>query len=242
MATSDQYTACKSCRFRGTEHTALLSNPPQFSPCSGCLDGDNFSHPLKLHAPGLGIPVVGLSGPAGCGKSHAAQVLIDGLGYVKLPLAGPLKAMLRALPGITHDHTDGALKETPLDWMFDQTPRRLMQTLGTEWGRGIDSEFWLQMWLRSAGHVLNADSVHTPPGIVVDDVRFENEARFLQHRAGASVIFLDATAATTLTGTDQQHSSEREFDRVRDIADHVVTNRKDGHERFASAILSAVLR
>lgn len=82
--------------------------------------------------------------------------------------------------------TDGPAKEAPLGWV-DSTPRKMMQTVGTEWGRdSIDRELWLKVaYRRALEYVAGGARV-----IVIPDVRFENEARFIKQMMGGTVIFV----------------------------------------------------
>jgi hypothetical protein len=49
----------------------------------------------------------------------------------------------------------GDEKETPLPEFGGKTPRQMMQTLGTEWGRNlIDAEIWITLWKRQAEGLL----------------------------------------------------------------------------------------
>jgi hypothetical protein len=46
--------------------------------------------------------------------------------------------------------TSGDLKEVPVDCLDGQTPRRAMQLLGTEWGRTLSADLWINAWRRAA--------------------------------------------------------------------------------------------
>jgi hypothetical protein len=122
--------------------------------------------------------IIGLAGYRGVGKSTVRKLLVDRLGYVHKPFAGPLKSMLRVL-GLTEEMLDGDQKEEPTELLMGHTPRHAMQTLGTEWGRDlINQNFWLHCWRRSIiGYNL----------IVVDDVRFENEAAIIKELGGVVI-------------------------------------------------------
>lgn len=130
------------------------------------------------------VGLLGIHGKAGSGKSTAAQVLIDG-GFKRVKFAGPLKNMLRAI-GLTDRHIEGDLKETPCDMLLGQTPRHAMQTLGTEWGRGcIGGEFWTNLARREIVMAMAQGF-----SVVVDDVRFQNEADLIREWGGM-VLHID---------------------------------------------------
>ncbi len=116
-------------------------------------------------------PLIGLTGKAGCGKDTAAAALTE---YRRESFAGPLKSMLCAAGILTRAQIeDRELKEKTLDWC-DRSPRQLMQTLGTEWGRAQDPDFWVKLAERN---LRDEPTVFT-------DVRFENEADFIRRNGG----------------------------------------------------------
>lgn len=120
--------------------------------------------------------IIGLNGFAGSGKSEVARVLGEIGGFKRIPFAAPLKSMLEAA-GFTHDQLWGGEKEVPLAEFDGRTPRYIMQTLGTEWGRDlIHPDFWVILWRRAvAAHGGN---------VVVDDVRFPNEVEVIKGLGG----------------------------------------------------------
>lgn len=139
--------------------------------------------------------IIGFTGRAGSGKTTAAVHLATKYGFQRVRFAGPLKAMLHAI-GLNHDHTDGDLKEQPCEMLCGKTPRHAMQTLGQEWGRQLLGEdFWIRAWQVA---VENAKSDF----IVVEDVRYENEANAI-HAMGGTVC------RVTRRGTSAvEHDSE----------------------------------
>ena len=129
--------------------------------------------------------IVGLSGLAGAGKSTAARHLVERHGFVRRPFAALLKGMLRYLlhaqgvpAGEVDRMVDGDLKEVPTRHLGGQTPRRAMQTLGTEWGRALAPDLWVEMW---------AASIVGLERVVADDVRFENEVAAVRALGGIVV-------------------------------------------------------
>lgn len=123
--------------------------------------------------------VVAFTGVAGSGKSTAAQLLVDKLGYTRVRFAQGLKDMMRAI-GATEEEIEGSLKETPAAWLCGKTPRQAMQALGTAWGRdSIGEDFWLSLWRSSAKAVIEAGG-----RVVTDDCRFPNEAAAIRKFGG----------------------------------------------------------
>ncbi|WP_336800299.1 deoxynucleotide monophosphate kinase family protein [Kaistia sp. MMO-174] len=123
--------------------------------------------------------VIGFAGVAGSGKTTAAMHLLNIHGYVHTRFADPIKAMLRVL-GLGSAELDGMLKEKPMALLGGKTPRYAMQTLGTEWGRDLISRtIWEDLWVERA-----SDCIDLGGRVVVDDVRFANEAEAVRKLGG----------------------------------------------------------
>ncbi len=141
--------------------------------------------------------LIGFTGRAGSGKSTAASVLVEQYGFTRMSFAQPLRKMLREIGLTEEDLTSG--KSEPVDWLDGKTPRQLMQTLGTEWGRGmIHTNVWVTIAERKIAQ-LRADGV---PGIVIDDVRFDNDADMIRRLGGVVIGVLRET------GPVMRHASE----------------------------------
>jgi hypothetical protein len=110
------------------------------------------------------------------GKSTVADMLVRDHGYVRLKFAGPLKDMARSLlkPLVGEDlerYIEGDLKNAVIPGLAgDLTARRIMQTLGTEWGRSLDENLWVDLAMAEA-NALRAKGIP----VVIDDMRFQNE-------------------------------------------------------------------
>lgn len=123
--------------------------------------------------------IVGICGAAGVGKSTAADYLERRYGFNRRRFAGPIKAMMKAF-GLTEAHVDGDLKAEPCELLGGKTPRQAMQWLGTEWGRDlVCPDLWIRAW---------AASLPAFGNVVVDDVRFENEAAEIRKRNGMIIM------------------------------------------------------
>lgn len=170
---------------------------------------------------GFRVQTIGLCGPAGAGKSTAAERLVKRWRFNRVRFAGPLKTMMLAL-GLDPEQVDGALKEEPTPLLCGRTPRQAMQWLGTEWGRElIGPEFWIEAWRAAVERVpLQKPWRHRANLIVADDVRFVNEAQAIRDRGGL-IVRIERPGAGSSSGGD--HASERlEFQ-----PDRIIQNRGD---------------
>lgn len=125
--------------------------------------------------------IVGLTGPARCGKDTVGDLLIENYGFVKLSFAAPIKAMVRTLLGMSEAELELQKDLTIAD--LGVSPRRLMQTLGTEWGRDISPTFWVDILIRGLGEI-QAKGDPLVRGIVITDCRFNNEAQIIRKLQG----------------------------------------------------------
>lgn len=120
--------------------------------------------------------IIGLTGAATSGKGLVSARLQDRHGFTVSRFAEPIKAMLAVGLGLTHEQLDGAEKHLPIPELGGLTTRHLMQTLGTEWGRiRVHSDLWVNAWRRIVPDV---------DRLVVDDVRFPNEALAIRGMGG----------------------------------------------------------
>ena len=122
--------------------------------------------------------IIGFCGPAGAGKDLAASMVPGGH---RIAFADPLYQGLAVMLGVPEAVLrDRSAKERPLA-DFGASPRELLQTLGTEWGRELIRD---DIWLRVAywrWEQLAAGGISL---IVVPDVRFENEACLIRENGG----------------------------------------------------------
>ena len=129
----------------------------------------------------MSIPrLIGLYSPApGCGKTSAADLLND---HERVSFAAPLKCAVLymlddlGLPGFNYAYVD---KEAIIPGI-GVSARHMLQTLGTEWGRAcIHPDFWV-MIARAKAERIMADG----RSVVIDDVRFPNEAAMIRDLGG----------------------------------------------------------
>lgn len=138
--------------------------------------------------------LIGLIGRAGAGKTTVAQHLEAHWGFVHIAFADPILAMVHAL--FDEAGVDGAwatervLKEQPAP-VLGVSYRRLAQTIGTECGRRLDEALWINV----ASHKLAQARLHQHH-VVVSDIRFVNEAHWVQDHGGVLVHVIRPDAPT----------------------------------------------
>jgi hypothetical protein len=120
--------------------------------------------------------LIGLAGLARSGKDSVANHLVQKHGFHQVAFADPLRDMLEFGLGIDpHYLTED--KESLIPWL-GVSARHLLQTLGTEWGRGcIRTSFWIDVLTHSV-QMFGDDT----DSIVISDIRFNNEANWVRSR------------------------------------------------------------
>lgn len=142
--------------------------------------------------------LIGITGRAGAGKDTIGYHLRRNFGYKPVAFADPIRRALVAMLDIDEMHFSHAYKEQVLP-QFGKSPRQLMQTLGTEWGRNlVNPDLWL---IVARGSIEQHWSQSNR--VVITDVRFENEANLIREMGG--VVWHVLRAAS---GTQHAHASE----------------------------------
>ena len=126
--------------------------------------------------------LIGLSGLAGSGKD-TVRAMLEREGFVGLAFADPIRSMIRELligSGIDDAYLDEReLKETIIPEL-GVSYRHMAQSLGTEWGRNLRSDFWLRAAAAFVTDQQQAGEAH----FVISDVRFANEAEWIKRQGG----------------------------------------------------------
>lgn len=129
--------------------------------------------------------LIGLTGLAGVGKDTVRGILQDE-GFTGFAFADPIRAMIRELltsNGIDDSYMDNRERKETIIPALGVSYRHLAQTLGTEWGRNLASDFWLRIagaYMDDLAWQGDAQASH----FVISDVRFENEAAWIRERGG----------------------------------------------------------
>lgn len=173
--------------------------------------------------------LVGIAGPAQSGKSTLAgefRRLVEFRGQKcrEQPFAGPLKRMLTSIGVEVSDLS----KNVPVAFLDGRiTPRIMMQTLGTEWGRSLLPDMWLRVWQHELDDQANC--------VCVPDIRFDNEAELIRSLGGTIVHIVRKPTADMLAVP--AHASE---DGIKRMKGDIIFRNDRGIEKmtqFAASIL-----
>lgn len=168
-------------------------------------------------------PVIGIAGKAGSGKSTVASILTQRFpGYKEVRFAQKLKETLHFLFGWTVEQQEDFDFKERIDPRWGFSPRRAAQLLGTEFGRELDQNLWVNM----------VDKLPRP--FVVTDVRFENEAAWVRKEG----VLIHISAPTTQTTSESSHASEAGV--KRQVGDLILVNSHDGILKLEAEILQTL--
>ena len=169
--------------------------------------------------------VVGITSPAPrSGKTTMADVLVEEYGYTRLKFAKYLKQMVAMIVkafGYTEARAE-FLIETRKDEVFEDlgcTLRHVMESLGTDWGRGlIRPDLWIILWKAEADRL-----VREGKRVVADDMRFMNEVQALKAIPGSQTLMVIRPLALV----PPRHGATVEGLIAPEACDHQVVNDSD---------------
>lgn len=163
--------------------------------------------------------LLGFAGKARSGKSTAGAFITQQYGFRPASFAGCLKEMLRAMftyqgvdPDVIEEMLEGHLKGADVPALGTipgsfkpNSPRRAMQTLGTEWGRQLmDPNLWIDAEMRH-------QNIYNPGcNLVFADIRFPNEAKYIQDNGGFVVKLVRHASEDDLGTVAASHGSENQ--------------------------------
>lgn len=184
-----------------------------------------------MHAHSLAPLIIGLTGPAGCGKDTVASILQTHCGAAVLAFADALRSEIVEAYCVEHicltrrdtkEHPMQALALArcldssfvnaitvhhmhaglPLDVEAPRSPRQIMQWWGTEYRRKQHPEYWVQKARQSVRWLL---TTLRPPAVVLTDVRFDNEAALVRESLSGYIWQVKRPGCTVQPGA---HTSE----------------------------------
>jgi hypothetical protein len=147
-------------------------------------------------------------------------------GYKRLSFADPLrKFSAQILSSIGYDGV-ACLRDNKADKIVELgvSPRQMMQTLGTEWGRScIHPDIWVIVAEGIARKQLKSGQ-----NVVIDDVRFPNEAEMIR-RLGGELWLVDRPGVVY----EGSHASEGA---LHDIVPDAVINNSGNLEQLREVV------
>ena len=151
-----------------------------------------------------GLIVVGVTGAAGAGKGTVASML----DWHEVSFADPLYDMISTMTGYSVEQLkDRQFKEQVIPWL-GKSPRQLLQTLGTDWGRDIVAK---DVWRKIGARRIRAAHLAGITCVAVPDVRFDDEADLIHDEFGGVIWEVTRPGAQTCVG----HVSESGLSRNR---------------------------
>lgn len=174
--------------------------------------------------------IIGIHGPKGSGKSTAAQHLVDEFGWRRMAFADPVKELAYNIaPKPVRQLVDLA----GWDRLKRHGPfRRYLQRVGTEGVRDVlGDHVWVGNFMDRADHaLLNGTNV------VVDDVRFANEAAAIRNGLGGTMVGIVSSH-----GGSDTHPSEQVLDSIDRWVDARNCTEKEFLTQFTTAITPILL-
>lgn len=175
--------------------------------------------------------IIGLTGKAGSGKDLVADIICRHRRAVKMAWADTLYEALAAITGMTVEQLQcRETKEVPIAWL-GKSPRELLQTLGSEWGRMlVHRDMWVRIGMRRA-----REAVLQGYDVIFVGTRFDNEAHAVREEGGQ--IWRVERDDLSQHGTKTSHFSEAPLPDF--LVDRTIFNNGtiDELERAVSGIL-----
>jgi hypothetical protein len=188
--------------------------------------------------------LIGITGKAGTGKSEVANMFAELFDYHIIAFADPIKEIARKVFEFSpvqlygpsdlrnkpdkryerpvkrlvcneyHHHTAACMEPEYL------TPRHVLLSLG-DWGRNCFKDIWVVRTFRAVREL----EEFGVPGVVIPDVRMENEWRAIRKHNGKLVLV--RRGSTTLKGEQARHETETTMPEDEGFYDYVLDNSGD---------------
>ncbi len=170
--------------------------------------------------------IIGISGKKGHGKNAAAEQIAHAVPRTHTcALADAIKRIAMETYHLTFAQCFGTIEDKErVDPRWGKSPREILQRIGTEMGREIHPDTWIRKlqddiealrggreWRRVGEYrwELRPIAGSTPLHFVVPDIRFPNEAAWIQ---GAGGPLFNIQRPGVDTGVYNAHSSETGID------------------------------
>lgn len=202
--------------------------------------------------------IIGVLGPAGSGKDTVSDFLVKKYGFTKVALADPLKRICRDVYGFSDEQLWGPseFRNNP-DLRYPTgrghlSPRVALQTLGTEWGRAMYENTWMDYGIRVAEGIVLGEGRYSqkkglytpsffeklftkkPKGVVFSDIRFKNEVDAIRRRHTGFVVRIKRAGLASVGVAG--HASEEEQKSLKDADFDYVIDNNEGIEQLYRSI------
>lgn len=142
--------------------------------------------------------IIAIYGNKGVGKSTISASLSYSFGWERMSFADPIRNMLASAFGSEY-LSSFADKNKPRPELGNASIRTAMMTLGTDWGRNLYNNIWVDITSKRIEYT-------SFTSIVIDDARFNNEYEALK-KFGAKFVRLTRGSVDSSIG-EQTHASE----------------------------------
>lgn len=119
---------------------------------------------------------IGITGAIGSGKNTAGDFISLVLGIPQYSFAAPLKEVVSHLFGVSPETLESHEGKANLNEFWGISPRNMMREVSESC---IKPKYGQDFWIRRAEQVLGGSEACSR-GVVITDVRFENEADFIR--------------------------------------------------------------
>ena len=207
-----------------------MNTPQEYKPetgtCLSCLlnrANTKAQLPNPKHKPPI---LIGLIGKKGSGKNLAADGLRE---FEEVAFADPLREVVNEVFGATFEEmSDRTLEEQKLDRFPFESPRHLLQQIGTNLFRQDWPEVWVEH-MRRRLTPLTGD-------MVITDVRFNNEAILVKELGGFLIRIVCPAVEESLVAKDL-HPSETAMESI--VVHKTIQN--DGSEALLHARMNLAI-
>jgi hypothetical protein len=173
--------------------------------------------------------LIGIHGKPHAGKDTIADYLIDEYGFYKFGPSNPVKRTAAAMFNVPIEcFIDPALKEK-IDPFWKISYREMAQKVGKESSRDVFGEdFWMMHVGQKLAQIEQEDTQATQRdirmGVVMADIRYSNEARWVKNNGGV-VLFVERSDRARGYVANSGHAAEQGL--PEDLADYIVSNDGD---------------
>lgn len=157
--------------------------------------------------------MIGITGRAGSGKDSVARYLQACCTSQIYSFADPIKFGLAAMLQLQLSQCYDQKEKEKFVPGHDFTVRKALQTLGTEWGRHLSPDIWLNeakkrfcTFVKESAPIVNSTYKIL---YIIPDVRFDNEAKWIKSSGG---YIIKTLRTDTQTIDNAQHASEAGID------------------------------